>query len=248
MNPIWKNIPELSTAVFISATSASDSAGGANWYWYERVPLDSTAPHDGNGVVAASGDIVSIAAGSGNLVNASGATISVAANLSVDIVGGGDTVTGGSGSRIRIGGNGPAGASNTVNASSSTVELVDASRATVNGNGNTVILGRDDVLVLGGTGNTVDAGAEDRIWLASAAETIAFHADFGHGALNGFTAAGAALDVIQFDRNVFADWQRVLAGTSQSGADTLITSVAGDVLTLANTTSTALTAANFRFV
>lgn len=30
----------------------SDSASGANWYWYERVPLDSDAPHDANGVVA----------------------------------------------------------------------------------------------------------------------------------------------------------------------------------------------------
>lgn len=30
----------------------ADSAGGANWYWYERVPLDSTAPHDSAGVVA----------------------------------------------------------------------------------------------------------------------------------------------------------------------------------------------------
>ena len=31
----------------------ADSAGGANWYWYERVPLASTAaPHDDAGVVA----------------------------------------------------------------------------------------------------------------------------------------------------------------------------------------------------
>jgi len=30
----------------------NDSAGGSNWYWYERVPLDSEAPHDANGVVA----------------------------------------------------------------------------------------------------------------------------------------------------------------------------------------------------
>ncbi|MDP9152467.1 MAG: hypothetical protein M3O36_21280, partial [Myxococcota bacterium] len=30
----------------------ADSAGGANWYWYERVPLDSPAPHDANGTVA----------------------------------------------------------------------------------------------------------------------------------------------------------------------------------------------------
>ena len=32
--------------------TAADSADGANWYWYERVPLDSDAPHDASGVVA----------------------------------------------------------------------------------------------------------------------------------------------------------------------------------------------------
>ena len=32
--------------------TADDSAGGANWYWYERVPLNGAAPHDANGVVA----------------------------------------------------------------------------------------------------------------------------------------------------------------------------------------------------
>jgi hypothetical protein len=31
---------------------ADDSDGGANWYWYERVPLDSKAPHNDAGVVA----------------------------------------------------------------------------------------------------------------------------------------------------------------------------------------------------
>jgi hypothetical protein len=30
----------------------ADSAGGANWYWYERVPLSSSVPHDDGGVVA----------------------------------------------------------------------------------------------------------------------------------------------------------------------------------------------------
>jgi hypothetical protein len=47
--------------------TAADSAAGANWYWYERVPLDSTAPHDANGVVAdglgASGPAMSICVG-----------------------------------------------------------------------------------------------------------------------------------------------------------------------------------------
>jgi hypothetical protein len=32
--------------------TAPDSAGGANWYWYERLPTSSNVPHDANGVVA----------------------------------------------------------------------------------------------------------------------------------------------------------------------------------------------------
>lgn len=45
----------------------ADSAGGSNWYWYERVPLDSGAPHDASGVVAdgmgSSGPAMSICVG-----------------------------------------------------------------------------------------------------------------------------------------------------------------------------------------
>lgn len=38
-------------AVYLKTNA--DSAAGANWYWYERLPVDSTAfPHDANGVVA----------------------------------------------------------------------------------------------------------------------------------------------------------------------------------------------------
>jgi hypothetical protein len=32
--------------------TAADSGGGDNWYWNERVPLDSGAPHDDQGTVA----------------------------------------------------------------------------------------------------------------------------------------------------------------------------------------------------
>ena len=33
--------------------TGADSANGSNWYWYERLPVDSTAaPHDANGLVA----------------------------------------------------------------------------------------------------------------------------------------------------------------------------------------------------
>jgi hypothetical protein len=38
-------------AVYLKTNT--DSAAGSNWYWYERIPVDSTAfPHDANGVVA----------------------------------------------------------------------------------------------------------------------------------------------------------------------------------------------------
>jgi hypothetical protein len=37
-------------AVAVKVRATSD--GGDGWYWYERVPLDSAAPHDDNGVVA----------------------------------------------------------------------------------------------------------------------------------------------------------------------------------------------------
>lgn len=37
-------------AVYLKTEATS--AGGSNWYWYERVPLDSMAPHDAKGVVA----------------------------------------------------------------------------------------------------------------------------------------------------------------------------------------------------
>jgi len=38
-------------ATSLKLSRSSDD--GAGWYWYERVPLDSGAPHDGQGVVAA---------------------------------------------------------------------------------------------------------------------------------------------------------------------------------------------------
>lgn len=36
----------------VSVKIGAKSAGGDNWYWYERVPKDSAAPHNASGVVA----------------------------------------------------------------------------------------------------------------------------------------------------------------------------------------------------
>jgi hypothetical protein len=37
-------------ATYVKTSAAS--ADGVNWYWYERVPLSSMAPHDKDGIVA----------------------------------------------------------------------------------------------------------------------------------------------------------------------------------------------------
>ena len=37
-------------AVSVKVKATSDAGGG--WYWYERVPLNSTAPHNSKGIVA----------------------------------------------------------------------------------------------------------------------------------------------------------------------------------------------------
>ncbi len=55
----------------------ADSAAGANWYWYERVPVDSmAAPHDAVGVVAdgmgTSGPALSICVGCHNAAGSDG--------------------------------------------------------------------------------------------------------------------------------------------------------------------------------
>lgn len=63
-NGVWPKGAAAVKELYASATATApigiavylkledDSAAGANWYWYERVPLDSEAPHDANGVVA----------------------------------------------------------------------------------------------------------------------------------------------------------------------------------------------------
>ena len=201
-----------------------------------------------NTVVAASGDIVTINSGTGTRVNATGATISVAANLDVDVIGGGNTVNGVAGSSVTIGGNGPAGATDVVNLSSGKVTVTDDARVTINGASNTIVVGRGDSVTVVGNANTIMADVNDIFWLTGDSETVAFHASFGQSTINGFGATGTTHDTIQFDRNVFADWAQVLAGTTQSGVDTLITSGNGDVLKLSGTTSTSLTSADFRFV
>ncbi|MEO8213751.1 MAG: hypothetical protein ABI560_11190 [Myxococcales bacterium] len=57
--------------------TTANSAGGTNWYWYERVPLDHPAPHDAAGVVAdgmgSSGPAMTICVGCHNAAGADAA-------------------------------------------------------------------------------------------------------------------------------------------------------------------------------
>lgn len=50
---LYANLTDSTPAGYaVYSKTSVDSAGGANWYWYERVPLNSLVPHDGSGVVA----------------------------------------------------------------------------------------------------------------------------------------------------------------------------------------------------
>ena len=48
---LYNDASEL-VGVAVAVKIKSGSNGGDNWYWYERVPLDSGAPHNEAGVVA----------------------------------------------------------------------------------------------------------------------------------------------------------------------------------------------------
>ncbi|MFX9642485.1 hypothetical protein ABTU71_19040, partial [Acinetobacter baumannii] len=85
-----------------------------------------------------------------------------------------------------------------------------------------------DALGVNGSYNAVDAGADNSIWLNSGSgNVVALHAGFGNDWVNGYNAT----DTLQFGANEFSDLAHLLAGISQAGADTHITTLQGDVLT-----------------
>jgi len=96
------------------------------------------------------------------------------------------------------------------------------------------------MLIVGATGDTIDAtGNKDR---------FVFHSGFGAETINGFVAGTAAGDVIQFDKNLFANFTTLEGAMRQSGSNVVITCDAHDQIVLDHVSIGQLSSANFLFV
>lgn len=109
------------------------------------------------------------------------------------------------------------------------------------GNGGSNVLSGlegNDTLIGGGGNDTLSGG--------SGQDTFVFGPGFGKDTVTDFS--GSDGDVVQFDSNVFADFQQVMAASAQVGGDVVVSQDAGNAVTLKGTTLESLHADEFVFV
>jgi serralysin len=106
-----------------------------------------------------------------------------------------------------------------------------------------------DNIIVGGSGaNTLTGGAGDDILIGgAAADFFVYSPNWGHDTITNFVATGTAHDTIRIDDSVFADWASLLAASSQSGGDTIVTADANNTITLKNVTVSSLQSMDFQF-
>ena len=96
--------------------------------------------------------------------------------------------------------------------------------------------------LIGGAGNDILTGGTE-------SDTFVFAVGFGKDKIMDFNAlAGVNHDVLQFSTSVFADWNSLLAKTTQVGSDLVITATANDTITLKNVTLSSFTSDDVVFV
>ncbi|WP_454818868.1 hypothetical protein [Labrys neptuniae] len=181
------------------------------------------------------GAVVSNASGTGNTANISNGTVWMGSGGSMTVNGNNNVLNmGQTNGTYTVNGTG-----NTLNASQ-TGEKATMSNGTVN-------LGANASLTLTGSNDVINVGANSTISVTGTSETFVFSPNFGKDTITGYQASGTGADQINIDHNVFADWATLLSHTTQSGADTIITADANDVITLKNTTVSSLQQSNFHF-
>jgi len=110
------------------------------------------------------------------------------------------------------------------------------------GNGADRLAGRDGAdRLIGGQGNDTLVGGLH-------SDTFVFDSGFGSDIITDFKAGAGTDDVIEFSSIVFADFEAVLAASSQAGSNVLISAGSSDVITLQNVTLSSLHVDDFRFV
>ncbi|WP_280177440.1 hypothetical protein [Microvirga pakistanensis] len=107
----------------------------------------------------------------------------------------------------------------------------------------------NDTLSGGSGGDTLVGGAgNDSLTGGSNSDTFVFDVGFGVDVITDFKAGANTDDVIEFSTAVFSDHAAVLAASTQSGSNVVITAGAGSSITLKNVTLSNLHADDFRFV
>lgn len=111
----------------------------------------------------------------------------------------------------------------------------------VGGNGNDVLEGYygTDTLEGGGGADTLTGGF--------GADTFVFKVGFGTDDVVDYQATGPEADKISVESAIFANWASLLASSTQSGSDVLITATPTDSIRLHNTTLASLQQSNFIF-
>lgn len=161
---------------------------------------------------------------------------------------GNDTLDGGSGDDEVFGGIG----NDTIKAGSG-ADLVEA------GEGDDVVdAGSGDDIVRGGAGNdTLDGGSgndrieggagNDVLTGGSGLDVFVFAAGFGKDTITDFRLSGSSADMLEFDADIFADFDAAIAAAEQIGGDTVFTIDADTVLTLKNVALASLSQNDFHF-
>ncbi|XAZ23542.1 calcium-binding protein [Sinorhizobium sp. B11] len=97
--------------------------------------------------------------------------------------------------------------------------------------------------------NTLTGGAGDDVLIGGmAADFFVYEPNWGHDTIMYFEVAGGAHDTIRIDHTIFADWASLLAVSTLSGNDTIITADADNTITLKNVAVSSLQSADFQFV
>lgn len=162
---------------------------------------------------------------------------------------GNDTLDGGSGDDEVFGGLG-----NDVIKAGSGVDLVEA------GEGDDVVdAGSGNDIVRGGGGNdSLDGGSgndrleggagTDSLTGGSGLDVFVFTPGFGKDTIADFRTTGSSADALEFDADIFADFDAAMATAEQIGGDTVFTIDADNTLTLKGVALASLAQNDFHFV
>ncbi|HEY5795819.1 MAG TPA: glycerophosphodiester phosphodiesterase family protein [Bosea sp. (in: a-proteobacteria)] len=162
---------------------------------------------------------------------------------------GDDTLDAGSGDDVVTGGQGDdaikAGSGNDSIEAGEGDDVVDA------GSGDDIVLGGagNDVLEGGSGADRIEGGAGDDVLAGGSGQDVfVFALDFGKDTVTDFRTTGSSADVLEFDADIFADFNAAVASAAQVGADTVFSIDADTTLTLKGIQLASLAQDDFRFV